>query len=326
MVLRIDRIASGRAGVPYGPAAQEAAARSIERRRGPLWHVHSALSRVFFWALNGYQDANAGDLAAAVAFNALVALVPTFLLCFAVAGLFFHLSDVLSTAIYSSLWGLPPGAASDALDAVLGARRNSGWLGAGSLILFAWVGTSFVSCLARSMNRIYGVPNCGYMCEKRRGFFVILSFALLFMMTLLSSTVPTLFVSQHNLPSYFADSALAKGSIQILGYAVALCAALLLFGLLYLVVPNANQRLADIWPGALTAASLFVMMAQVFPVYLRMIGGTNRYGAAFGLMSLLVAWFYALAHVILFGAYVNSTYQQHRRQAARRKRARAQAT
>ncbi len=165
------------------------------------------------------------------------------------------------------------------------------------------------------MNRIYGVPGCGYMCEKRRGFFVILAFAALFILALLASTVPTLFVGQ-DLNAYFRQFRLAAGWYQVLGYVVAVVSTGSLFLMLYRVVPNANQKIRDVWPGTLTAACLFVAMAQVFPIYLRLLGGVNRYGAVFGLISLLVAWFWVLAHLLLFGAYVNATHQ-HRRIVAR---------
>jgi membrane protein len=263
----------------------------------------------------GYRQANAGDLAASVAFNALVALVPTFLLCLAVAGLFLRQDEVLETALYTSFWGLPPEAAGDAFGAVLSARRNSSWLGALGLVGFAWAGAGFVSCLARSMNRVYGVPGCGYMCERRRGFFVILAFAALFVLALLTATVPTLFVNR-DLPFYFEEWALAAGRVQTLGYGLAVLATLALFGMLYRVVPNAGQRLADVWPGTLTAAVLFVAMAQVFPIYFRVFGSIERYGSAFGFVSLLVAWFYLLAHVVLFGTYVNASYQARCRSGA----------
>ena len=320
MVLRIDSQIGGRVGAPVRPAASDranagahAAVPAPPARHGPMARVEAVLG----WMVRGYQQANAGDLAAAVAFNALVSLVPTFLLCLAVAGLFLRLDEVLITALYASLWGLPPGAASDAFEAVLTARQSSSWLGALSLVVFAWTGAGFVSCLGRGMNRIYGVPGCGYMCERRRGFFVIIAFAALFLLALLASTVPTLFVGT-DLPSYFDDWALAAARYQVLGYLLALVATAALFGMLYRVVPNAGQRLVDVWPGTLTAAVLFVGMAQVFPIYLRLLGGGNRYGAVFGFVSLLVAWFYVLAHVLLFGTYVNATYQRRRRRLAGR--------
>ena len=229
----------------------------------------------------GYVQANAGDLAAAVAYSALIALIPTMLLTLSVAGLFFpdrhHHSK---ETIYTSFWGLPSSAAGDAIQTVLTARRSSSWLGVISLAWFAWTGTGFVGCLSRSMNRIYGVTGCGYMCEKRRGFFVVLAFALLFMLALLASTIPTLFVRQ-DLPSYFQSWPLAAGWNQVLGYVIAFIATGAMFLMLYRVVPNAGQEVADVWPGTLNGALLFVIIAQVFPIYIRLLGGFNRYGAAF---------------------------------------------
>nr|MBA2277226.1 YihY/virulence factor BrkB family protein [Chloroflexia bacterium] len=86
-----------------------------------------------------------------------------------------------------------------------------------------------------------------------------------------------------------------------------------LFGMLFRVVPNAGQRVDDIVPGAVTIAVLFVLMTQVFPLYLRLVQGFNRIGSAFAFLSLLLIWFYLLAHLLLFGAYINATYQPYRR-------------
>ena len=318
MVLRIEGVVAGRGGLLARPEhdARTDGGVSDAFTNAP----RSAKQRLYDllgWAHRGYSQSNAGDLAAAIAYNALVALIPTFLLLLAIAGVVFRSQEAFTTAIYSTVWGLSDGAVPDALDAVLEARRSSSWLGALSLAGFAWTGTGFVSCLARSMNRIYGVPGCGYMCEKRRGFFVILAFAALFILALLASTIPTFFVAK-DLNAYFARFRLAAGWYQVLGYLLAAVPTVALFGMLYRVVPNANQKIRDVWPGTLTAAALFVAMAQVFPIYLRLLGGVNRYGAVFGLISLLVAWFWVLAHLLLFGAYVNATHQ-HRRAVARRR-------
>jgi membrane protein len=317
MAVSIGNAVGGRAGTSTRLAAADLDQFPIlDRARLPrrtlVGRIRNAIRSLISWMIRGYQQSNAGDLAAAVAFNAMVALIPTFLLSLAIAGLFLQLDQVLTTTVYASFWGLPSGAAGDALNAALTAKRSSGWLGAISLAVFAWTGAGFVGCLSRSMNRIYGVPGCGYMCEKRRGFFVITAFAALFTVAVLSSTIPTLFVYQ-DLPAYFENWALAATRYQVLGYLVALVTTAALFAMLYRVVPNAGQRLRDVWPGTITAASLFVLMVQAFPIYLRVTGGGNRYGAVFGLLSLLVGWFYVLSHVILFGTYVNATHQRRRR-------------
>jgi len=144
---------------------------------------------------------------------------------------------------------------------------------------FAWIGSNFVSCLARSTNKIYGVPNRRFVHQRPRDFAVVIVMAVLL---------------------------LASGRVQILSYALSVLAAMVLLCVLYRVVPKANQTLRDVWPGAVTASLLFVLLVQVVPLYVLLIGGVNRFGLAFALVTLLVAWFYLLAHVLLFGSYVNA--------------------
>jgi YihY family inner membrane protein len=263
------------------------------------------------WPVRGFRETGAGHLASIVAYNALVALVPTSLLLVSVAGLLLRDDRVLATAIRAAYWALPSRDAADALEAALAARRHSGWFAAASVLGFAWVGTNFVGALNHCLNRVYGVPDCGFVCTRRRGLLAIAGFAVLFSAAALAAALPTLFVGRDVGP-YFATWALAAGRAQALSYALAVAAAAALFLLVYRVVPTAGQRLGDVWPGALVAAGLFVGLGQAFPLYLRLVGGANRFGAAFGLVSLLVAWFAALAHVLLFGCYVNASYRRRR--------------
>lgn len=267
------------------------------------------------WMYRGYQTSNASDLAAAVAFNALVALVPIVLLLFSVAGFILRDDGVLVEAVHASVWAFTPKKAHEAIEAILKARRNTGWFGAVSLIGFAWIGTNFVSCLARSFNRVYGVPNRRFVRQRLRDFVVILLFAVFFLLAALAATLPTLFAA-YPVNVFFERWRLASAEYQALSYGISILAALLLFLMLYRVVPNAGQHLRDVWPGTLTAAALFVVMAQVFPIYFKVFGTIERYDKAFGFLSLLVGWFYLLAHVLLFGAYVNATYQGHCRRGA----------
>jgi len=263
------------------------------------------------WLVGGYRAADAGDLATVIAFNGLVALVPTTLLLVSIAGLLMRQDRVLTTATEASLWALPRNDARDALDVLLAARRQSTRLGLVSLLGFVWIGGSFVGALARGMNGVYGVPNRPFVHQRLRAFAVVVVFAVLFLGAVLAATVPTLFVG-HRLGAYFRTWPLAARTGQLVSYGLALLVAAALFLMLYRVVPNAGQRLGDVWAGALTAALLFVGLSQAFPLYLRLVGGVNRYGAVFGLLWLLVTWFYLLAHALLFGTHVNATYRRRR--------------
>lgn len=287
------------------------------RPAAPL--VRSGWGRMLFgyrallasWPVRGFREAGAGHLAAILAYNGMVALVPTFLLLIAVAGFLLRQDDVLGTAIRATYWALPADSAREALNAALTARRQSGWFALASLLGFAWVGTGFVGALNHCLNRIYGAPDCGFICSRRRGIFVVAAFAALFSAATVAAALPTLFVKQ-DLGPYFRTWALAGARAQTLSYGIGFAAAALLYLVVYRAVPTAGQQLADVWPGSLVAAALFVALGQAFPVYFRLSGGANRFGAAFALVSLLVGWFALLAHVTLFGCYVNASYRRRR--------------
>lgn len=308
-MIALDTARPGRVPrAPNLPILPQGERRAV-RQQGPWW---SWPWRVVRWMHRGYTSLNATDMAAAVAFNTLVALVPMLLLLVAIGGLFLRSDTVFAQAQLAVERLIPGETAEEAFTAALTARRNSGWIGVLSFIGLAWVGTGFVSCLARCMNRIYGARSSGFLAEKQRGFLVLLIFSLLFMVASVASILPT-FLIGHNLPETVERWLLITRQAQLAGYATGLVTALLMFLTLYRVVPNAGQRLADIWPGAVMGAVLFMVISQVFPLYIRLIGGGNRYGQILGFVSLLVLSLVILAHVILFGAYVNATWQQHRR-------------
>ena len=300
-------------------AATPAIAVSSRRERIRWWSVLSSPLR---WGYRGYVRSNASDMAAAVAFNILIAMVPILLMLVAIAGLFLRSDTVLEQAKLAIERVVPGDTSDEAFTAALSARSNTGWIGVISFIGLAWVGTGFVSCLARSMNKIYGARSSGYINEKQRGFFVLIIFALLFLVSSVASILPTFFVNQ-DLPEFFDRWILASGQYQLVGYGIGLGTALLLFFTLYRVIPNAGQRLPDVWPGTITSAMLFIGVTQLFPIYIRVIGGGNRYGQILGFVSLLVASLLILAHIILFGAYVNASWQRNRRLRKRRKLERA---
>lgn len=267
------------------------------------------------WPVRGFRETGAGHLAAILAFNGMVALVPTFLLNVSVAGYLLRKDAVLTSAVHTLYWALPSEDARQALEVALTARHQSGLLAVISLFAFLWIGSGFAGALNHCLNQVYGAPDCGFICARRRGLMVILGSAGLFTVATTAATVPTLFLAR-NLGPYFQTWSLANGRTQVLSYGLGFVAASALFLFIYRVAPTAGQRTCDVWPGSLVAAGLFVALGQVFPIYLRIAGGANRFGAAFALVTLLVGWFAALAHVTLFGSYVNATYKR-RRAAAR---------
>lgn len=272
------------------------------------------------WLYQGFSRNNAGDLAAAIAYHILIAMVPIFFLLVGVTGLFLQSDTVLEQAQRVIRTVFPEGSGSvDAFNAALTSRQNSGIITLASFIAFSWAGTGLISSMARGMNRIYNVRNATFITEKQRGFTVIMLFLLFFVLSVLASTLPTLLLLL-DLPETLDAVFLGTRSAQFIAYGTAFAFTLGLFYVLFRVVPNARQHLADVWPGTIVAAVVFFGMIQAFPVYIELVGGVNRYGPLLGLISLLVVALYFLAHTILFGTFLNASWQRRRQRIRMQKR------
>jgi membrane protein len=308
-----------------GPYNEQVEVRAVTETLPFVWRQtqQSGLLRMFGlvrWMYRGFTRNNAVDLAASIAYHALIALVPIFFLLVGVGGLFLRNDSVMAAAVRTIQTVFPEGSGStEAFRAAIEARQNSGLVSLVSFIFFAWVGTGLISSMARGMNRIYGVRNASFIMEKQRGFIVILLFLLLFVLSVLTSILPTAFLLA-DLPEALDRLFLTSRFTQFLAYGVALLSTIMLFLVIYRIVPNARQRLADVWPGTLVASLLFVALTQAFPFYIQMVGGVNRYGQVLGLISLMVVALYLLAHTILFGAYINASWQRRREREAQRQR------
>jgi membrane protein len=75
---------------------------------------------------------------------------------------------------------------------------------------------------------------------------------------------------------------------------------------LYTVVPVARPRWGQVWKGSLVAAVLFVLLGQLFPLYLQVTGSFSAFGATFAFILIMLLWFYLLGQIIVIGAEVNA--------------------
>lgn len=271
------------------------------------------------WLFQGFSRNNAGDLAAAIAYHSLIAMVPIFFLLVGVAGLFLQNQTVIDQAERLIQTVFPAGSgAMDAFRAAMDSRQNSGILTLASFITFSWVGTGLISSMARGMNRIYNVRNATFITERQRGFTVIMLFLLFFLLSVLSSVIPTVLLLL-DVPEILDALFLNTRFATVIAYTAAYVFAFAFFFVIYRIVPNARQKTLDVWPGAFISATMFALMVQVFPIYIGLVGGVNRYGPLLGLITLLVVALYLLAHIILFGSYINATWQRRRQRILRQR-------
>jgi YihY family inner membrane protein len=185
----------------------------------------------------------------------------------------------------------PYSAQPELLKALRGVKESAGWLGIVSIGGLIWSASSIFATLEFALTEIFGTRQRDMLRQRLMGLIMMLVLILAIVLVVGANAVAALVP----IPAVGTITSLVVGSTVMVGLLIAL----------YRFVPNRTFRLGDVVPGALLAGVFVEVLSLVFPLYARLAGGFNTYGAQFALFFLLATWFYLLSQLILLGAVVN---------------------
>jgi YihY family inner membrane protein len=246
------------------------------------------------------------NLSGLLAYNFLMSMVPILILLLAVVG--FALQLVLPDAQALLQRGvtdvLPSPVGNIVTTSVADHLRSSAhWL------LVVGIGTSIITgsrlfvTLEGALGIVFRLRGRNPIQQNIMALGMLFIYVLLVPLLIFASILPAAVVGvldPHN------RSLLAGIVLAVLGFLVAFLAALSLFGLIYLIVPNRARRRWRIGKGTLVASLLLVVYEVVFPLYERFLLHPNNYGSVAGFAVVILLFFYYLAFILLLGAEINS--------------------
>jgi membrane protein len=184
-------------------------------------------------------------------------------------------------------------------------RNGAGWLASVAevaVLFFALAGAFDV--LQDALNSIWGVrpkPDGGTLSQLRRRFLSILG-VLGTAFLLLVSLV--LVAGGEVVAAHLPGTALMKNSIVgVISFAV----VMVLFAMIFKLLPQANVVWADVWIGAAVTAALFSVGRWLILLYLGKTIIVSLYGSAGPLVVILLWAFYA-SQIMLLGAEFTVVY------------------
>ena len=245
---------------------------------------------------------------AAIAFYAITSLAPVLLIVIAVAGMVFG-QEAAQNAISGQFSALMGKQAADLLESVIASAsaESSGVLATiiGMVTLIATASGVFGEMQA-ALNTIWKTRSRGTVLSRlvrariaslglvgALGFLLIVSLAVSAGLTAFSNTLDTLPVG----------TLLLSG----LNFAISLLLFAVLFGAIYKVLPDRTLQWKDVIVGALMTSVLFNIGKTFIGWYLGSSAVASSYGAAGGLIVLLL-WIYYSAQIFLFGAEFTKIY------------------
>ena len=255
-----------------------------------------------------FIDDEALSRGAAIAFYAITSLAPVLLIVIAVAGLVFG-QEAAQNAISGQFSALMGKQAADLLESVIASAsaESSGVLATivGMVTLIATASGVFGEMQA-ALNTIWKTRSRGTILSRlvrariaslglvgALGFLLIVSLAVSAGLTAFANHLDTLPVGTLILSA--------------LNFAISLLLFAVLFGAIYKVLPDRTLQWKDVVVGALMTSVLFNLGKTVIGWYLGSSAVASSYGAAGGLIVLLL-WVYYSAQIFLFGAEFTKIY------------------
>jgi YihY family inner membrane protein len=254
--------------------------------------VGRAQKTLLFRVITAYNESQAGNYAAALAFAAFLAMFPMILGALSIIGL--AIRDPATEVRFQNLvLQLFPGSAQPELQsAIHGVRQSAGWFGIVSLLGLVWSASGVLATMEFALTQIFGTKRRAMLRQRLMGFVMMLLLVLAVGITVAANAAAAY------LSSYIPYA-------WVLSFVIGAVVMVVLLVLLYRFVPNRKFRLRDVLPGALLAGVLIEALALGFPLYARFAGGFNTYGAQFALFFLLATWLYLLSQLLLLGAVYN---------------------
>ena len=252
-----------------------------------------------------FLEDQAPNWAALIAWNALFAMFPIVLFAASLLGFALQFFGGANIAVYKTIFSVIPndaGQQDQLIKAVTSVKSQSGLLFIVGLVGLLWGGSALFGAIEQAFAVIYHTRPRDFIRQK------LIAVGMVFLFTILvgiavatSSILPAL----KNIPDIppILYSGVAAFILQVV---VGVVAGFLLFGSIYYVIPNRKQRFRKVVPGALVTGILFELVTLLFPLYLSINKGINQYGATFGLLFLLMTFFFFLGLITMVGVEVNS--------------------
>ena len=245
-----------------------------------------------------FQADRGPQLAAMIAYYALLAFVPLMFLTVSLLGLFGRADE--STYLVRELSRMfPESSVSTIVRAVNEIRQNSAAIGLIGLLILLWSSLGLFGALESAFNIVYGRPNRPFFHGKGLAAGLMVGLLVVLFAGLVAASFGQSQLSRHA-PGVAGNSVTAF----LLSLAASSAASFAFLFVSYYLLTNVPHTPRDVLPGAVAATLALAVTFQVLPLYLDLAQGSPAL-QAFGGPVILLVWLYVMANVIVLGAELN---------------------
>jgi len=254
--------------------------------------------------LKKVMDDRAPNLAVLLAWGTLNTLFPLVLGMLAIAGFLLRDPQRLDQLTGTLFAVLPQEAATTVSNILTTTRESAGAASVVSILLLLFSGSNFFANMEMVFDIVYHVQDRNIVMQR------VLAVVMLLIVTALLLVSTTAYGLGNLISSLSIGLPVGPVLGRVVGWSISIVSAIVMFLLLYKILPNKPHGWKQTLPGALAAAVLFFVILQLFPLYMAVFGKGFQAYAAFGVFLLLMFWLYLLGLVLVVGAELNAFLQE----------------
>jgi membrane protein len=260
--------------------------------------------------INGWLEAGAFTLAAALAYYAIFSIAPLLLISIYLASLFLDRTAAVE-GLTNEMIGVIGPSGSDAIKEMLdaaGTAQPEGWAGLVAIAVLLFAATGFVGGLQDALDKIWDAPPreggiWDFIKTKLFSFTLVLAAAFLLLISLVLSTAMTSLTGR-----FTTRFGLSEGIVQAVVVIVNFLVTASIFAAIFKFVPSVFVTWRAAIAGGIFTALLFALGRFALAWYLGREAEASAYGAATSLVLLLI-WVYYSAQILFLGAQFSQSLQ-----------------
>lgn len=187
----------------------------------------------------------------------------------------------------------------------------SGSVASISGLVTLWATSRGINALKQAFNQAYDVgKDQGVITQRLLSFLIMIFIGVMLIILFVIYSFGQL-VLEHLTPLFELPTDWLTTFSQ-LKWPTTVLGLFLIFIILYFLVPNAKVHLKYIWPGAVVATLGWMMLTQVFSIYVRYFARSFLSYGTIGTFIVLLLWLNYSAYVIMVGVVINASLEELR--------------
>lgn len=245
-----------------------------------------------------------GLMAAAASFFALLSVIPLLSVAVAILGWIVGSSEDALLSISGSIRAYIPTDTKVIRGTLVEIHRDTTWLGSLGLAGLLISGSAIFTNLEIAFNNIWGVPVMRHWLKQRLVAIGTSTLILLLLFLSIGMTSVLTYLQNVSVPGTEVIPGRIPQVRQALAYTVAILFSVMLFTLIYKVIPNKPIQWREALIGGAFSGMAFEMAKYFFALYLARFNNYNKVYGSLGSLVALIIWTYYSMTIVFLGAEI----------------------